>query len=355
MDFKRTLPALALAGAAGLLTVPAVLAAEEAPRDAVERLMPGLLSSDDTQRTAAEKELFALGDAGRKELERITRETDPRRAVTALRLLQSERWAPPAKGDGPQRARREGSSLLDDAEIRMDDLRAQVERQLEQMRRELAELDHTFSLRIPQFDFEGARPHGRASGSLIEDDRSLQYTIEEDGRVKVSVKDGKDAPEKVYEAESLDALRREAPEIAERLEPLLGGGGRFVLRFAGPNARGLRLDGHPFAGPPGERDDVRSPESAQPHVLGIEWAPVPDVLREQLGLADGGVAIERVVPGSLAEKLGLKRHDLLLEVQGKSVSGSPDVRAALDGVATGDKVTALVLRKGERQTLEATK
>jgi S1-C subfamily serine protease len=77
------------------------------------------------------------------------------------------------------------------------------------------------------------------------------------------------------------------------------------------------------------------------------------VLRDQFDLPSGGMVVETVVNDSLAEKLGLARHDVLLEIAGKPVGGSPDVRAALEGVKAGDKVTAVVLRKGQRKTLEA--
>jgi len=88
-------PALALAVLAGgaLIAVPSLLrAADESPHDAVEKLMPQLLSDDDAVRSDAEKKLFALGEPGRADVERMTRDADPRRAITALRLLQSRGW-----------------------------------------------------------------------------------------------------------------------------------------------------------------------------------------------------------------------------------------------------------------------
>ena len=67
------------------------------------------------------------------------------------------------------------------------------------------------------------------------------------------------------------------------------------------------------------------------------------------------MVVESVVHDSLAAKLGLKRYDVLVEVNGKKVAGSPDVRAALEGAKAGDTVKATIVRKGQRTTLGATK
>src|SRR5437868_15444531 len=98
MRFALPATVLAVSGAALLLALPAALrAADETPHDAVERLMPQLLSDDETTRADAERGLFQLGEAGRSELERMTRDGDPRKAITALRLLQSPKWNKAAK------------------------------------------------------------------------------------------------------------------------------------------------------------------------------------------------------------------------------------------------------------------
>ena len=110
-----------------------------------------------------------------------------------------------------------------------------------------------------------------------------------------------------------------------------------------PIAVNLKLDG-PF--------DAAAPATP---VLGISYSPVPEVLRDQLELGTGGMVVEQVVEKSLAEKLGLAKNDVLLEVQGKPVASAPDVRAALEDAKDGEKVTALVVRKGQRKTLETTK
>jgi hypothetical protein len=347
---------LALAGTAALVTLPSALRAEESARDAVDRLMPQLLSEDDTQRADAEKTLFALGDAGRTELERITRENDPRRAIAALRLLQSPKWDKAAIKEGEQRVQREDGGTDrgagTDLDARLQEMRARFEQQMQELRRRMESFDGDFTLRMPKFEFGPGKAGGSSSGTIVENDRTLAWTIEPDGRVKVTAKDGNDAPERKYEAPNMAALKKEHPEIAERLEKATGQDWTINwTRDVAPRLRDLRLslrDGETRVQP----DDQAAPPAL---ILGITWAAVPDVLRDQLELGDGGMVIEQVVNHSLAERLGLARNDVLLEVQGKRVANSSDIRAALKDAKEGEKLTALVVRKGKKQALEATK
>lgn len=350
-----TITVLTLTGAAALLALPAALrAADETPQDAIERLMPQLMSEDDAVRGEAEKSLFALGEAGRAELERVTRETDPRRAITALRLLQSPKWPKKAPAPGEQRAQREGDgekpARPDDASRQFGDLEARMQREMEEMRRRFDEMERGFQLKLPQLDLHGGGLRGASSGSIIENDRKTSWTVEEDGHVKVTVQDGKDAPEQTFEAKDFETLKKEQPEIAKRVEPMIGSGSvrRFTWRLD-PDQKIQLFDG---SGARARGFDPFRIDATQTPVLGVEWSPVPDVLRDQLELGAGGIVVENVVAGSLAEKLGLARHDVIVELNGKPVSGSPDVRAALEGVKPGEKVSATIVRKGQRKVLE---
>ena len=81
---------------------------------------------------------------------------------------------------------------------------------------------------------------------------------------------------------------------------------------------------------------------------GAQLAPVPDVLRSQLSLPDGqGVVVEAVRAGSTAAVAGLKRHDVILEIDGAKVTGPADVRTHLK---RDSKIKAL--RGGKEQALQ---
>jgi hypothetical protein len=345
--------AFALTGGAALIALPGLLhAADESPHDAVEKLMPQLLSDDDATRADAEKKLFALGEPGRAEMERMTRDADARRAITALRLLGSKGWAKTSKPAGELRVHRDGERVTpdsDDPSLRLDDLQARIDRQMEDLRRQFEGMDHGFTWSAPNFDAQGGAFRGKSNGSIVENDKRTTWSVEEDGHVKVTIQDGKDAPERTYEAKSMDELRELHPDVAKRVEPLVGrtNGRAFVFRLD-PQTRALLR---------GDRDGkIPIPlEAPQTPVLGVEWSPVPDVLREQLDLPAGGMVVESVVPDSLAAKLGIAKYDVLVELQGKQVDGSVDVRKALEDAKTGDAVKAVVLRKGQKKTLETTK
>jgi hypothetical protein len=89
--------------------------------------------------------------------------------------------------------------------------------------------------------------------------------------------------------------------------------------------------------------------------MGIMIKEPDATLVEQLDLPKGqGLIVEQVTPDSAAAKAGMKPHDILLEVNGKSV---PDNAAKfvrmLTEIKADQKMDAVVLRKGKKETLKA--
>ena len=86
--------------------------------------------------------------------------------------------------------------------------------------------------------------------------------------------------------------------------------------------------------------------------FGVRVEGVEETLRQQLGLNDGeALQVVEVKPGSLAERAGLRRHDLVLALDGRPAGDRwafrRDVHAALE---KGFELT--VLRAGQRETLK---
>lgn len=332
----------------------------ETVREKVDRLFPDLGAERDEVRERAERELFALGEPARRELERISRDPDPKRAITALRLLGRDDWERTLPGE--ERARPDGRAR-DSVPPSLREWEADLERRMAEMRRRFDEMQRRFREDLPEwpksfeFGIEDGAPSdapsgGSSSGRIVTDDRSLAWTIDGKGRVKVTTKDGKDAEERTVEAESMDQLRKEHPDLAKRLDEVSPRGGvrRWVLRMP-QGGRGW--------GPWAEEEDARDGvpplaevPAARP-ALGVEWQVVPDVLREQLDVPEGGIVVDRVLPESLAARLGLRRFDVILDVAGRKVADAADVRAAVEGVKPGDPVAVTVIRKGRRETLSA--
>jgi putative serine protease PepD len=79
-------------------------------------------------------------------------------------------------------------------------------------------------------------------------------------------------------------------------------------------------------------------------------------------ISGSGAVIQRVTPGSPADKAGLRAAssasgeggDVIVAVDGKPIGEPDDVAAAIDRRAPGDRVTIVVLRDGRRTAVELT-
>jgi putative serine protease PepD len=83
--------------------------------------------------------------------------------------------------------------------------------------------------------------------------------------------------------------------------------------------------------------------------LGIEGSDADGV-----GAYAGGVTIAEVVADSPAERGGLRPHDVLVELDQRTITQVPDLMLALRSHSPGDRVDAVVVRDGARVTLEVT-
>ncbi len=90
------------------------------------------------------------------------------------------------------------------------------------------------------------------------------------------------------------------------------------------------------------------------HWLGLVCRPADDTLRAQLGLPDGcGLVVDRVMPDTPAAKVGIERHDVLLNVGDKSMKTLAELMKTVDEAK--DKELAITLiRGGKSQTVKAT-
>jgi S1-C subfamily serine protease len=69
-----------------------------------------------------------------------------------------------------------------------------------------------------------------------------------------------------------------------------------------------------------------------------------------------GLVVQNVMPGSPAEKAGVKPHDVLVEVNGKPVPDDPGQFTQMLGEVKDDAgVDLVVIRKGKPETLKGIK
>ena len=89
--------------------------------------------------------------------------------------------------------------------------------------------------------------------------------------------------------------------------------------------------------------------------LGLSvYAVTPQVARSLgLGKAAGGL-VAQVIPGSPAEKAGVRMGDVVTTVAGRGIKSNTDLRDAIGLLRVGDEVTIDLLRDGRRERRRAT-
>ena len=89
--------------------------------------------------------------------------------------------------------------------------------------------------------------------------------------------------------------------------------------------------------------------------FGISVMTPSTTLRHHRELKPGqGLVVASVHPGSPAEAAGLKRHDVLLEVEGKSLGSEQQLIELMDTFKVDQKVTCWVIQKGKHDVVEVT-
>jgi serine protease Do len=114
-----------------------------------------------------------------------------------------------------------------------------------------------------------------------------------------------------------------------------------LVRFGAPVTARVRVDEARSTARP-------SASTLEPErdLLGLQLAPLTARQRERLRV-EGGVVVER--PGEGGSRAGLLRGDIILSVNGKSVSSPEVFRALLHAAGKGATVALLVQRDGIRQ------
>ncbi|MCC6221496.1 MAG: DegQ family serine endoprotease [Deltaproteobacteria bacterium] len=94
-----------------------------------------------------------------------------------------------------------------------------------------------------------------------------------------------------------------------------------------------------------EQDELDELAQGQESKLGLSVQDITPDLAKGLNLEDtNGVIVSQVVPESAAEKAGLRRGDIVLEVGGKPISSSEEFSKATKDVVSGKPMLLLVKR-----------
>ena len=192
-----------------------------------------------------------------------------------------------------------------------------------------------------------------------------------DGKVKVTVTETKDGKRtvKTYEGESLEELKKKHPELRDKL-------GTFRFRTLGRD----RLDTDRFFKDFWDSDlrkEMQEMERlwermrrargnslrgwrgglVQPgqSILGARVSAPSPVLNAQLGLRGRGLVVQMVEKGSLADRLGLEKYDILLSLNDQAVKSPNEVLGLLRRMQAGAPLKARIMRAGETKDLTTTR
>lgn len=354
-------------------------------------------SADADVRKAAFEALEKRGEAARADLEKAAKSDDPELRFNATLLLdrlddqraargraldsvggargwlrdsgEAQEEEAKAGGESSSSPRRAARRSLGTPPVPFDS--ARLEELHQQMVQRLESLQEQFGQRFGEgfgptlrFDFgEGAGGGGHlqlSPGSVMSRSSDVDgvrekvtIRVEADGRAVAEVE--RDGKQERYEADSLEQLRADHAELFEGFGAMpLQTRSRPPLapRAERPQTARPRLERLEQLEPGRELVEREAVVPAGPR-LGVQVEPLHPAVAEYLELEEGvGLRVVEVVAGSAAEKLGVRRNDLILEVNGRTIRGVADVQAALGkekGAAEDAVVT--VLRKGVRLDL----
>ncbi|MBT9548051.1 MAG: DegQ family serine endoprotease [Candidatus Sericytochromatia bacterium] len=88
--------------------------------------------------------------------------------------------------------------------------------------------------------------------------------------------------------------------------------------------------------------------------LGVFIQPLDDSMAQGLGLKDSreGILVSGVVNGSPADKAGIKKYDVILKLNGKSINDSNQFRNQVAMTPSGSSVEIEILRNGKTMTFK---
>jgi PDZ domain len=194
--------------------------------------------------------------------------------------------------------------------------------------------------------------------------RAFTLKVTGDGRVEMTTKEN--GEEKTYQADSMDEFRKKYPDVAR--EYGVGRGG--IMKSHSPEEFAKKFeewrkdfgDGELWSQMPElkkmleglrKEKDVEGGHAATPHRLGVRLAPLSQVLADQLAIdVKSAVQIAEIETGSLAEKSGLKKNDVLVRVDGKDGAGMESVRDAVQAALKKKDFDLEILRQGKKQTIK---
>jgi serine protease Do len=90
--------------------------------------------------------------------------------------------------------------------------------------------------------------------------------------------------------------------------------------------------------------------SAQNRRIGIEIGEISDATAAQAGVNPSFVTlISGVIPGTPADKAGLRSWDIIAAIDGREIANPATLRGVVEAKAEGETLTLTIIRGGQRQ------
>ncbi len=154
-------------------------------------------------------------------------------------------------------------------------------------------------------------------------------------RIEVRTPNGRRA----YEGKNLKEILRKHPELRGKIQQKKSKGLQPEFRF-----RKGKVDSRP-----------PSPIQDGPKLgIFLKENALNSAIREYLDIPEGaGLWVQKIVPGSLAERMGMREKDILLRLNGRLIKGPRDVAKVLGELEDDAPVKAEVLRRGREVVLKS--
>ncbi len=92
--------------------------------------------------------------------------------------------------------------------------------------------------------------------------------------------------------------------------------------------------------------------AAQNRRIGIEMGTISDATAAQAGVNPAHVTlVSGVIPGTPAEKAGIRVWDIIAAIDGREVANPASLRGAVEAKADGETLTLTIVRAGQRQQI----
>jgi uncharacterized iron-regulated protein len=132
----------------------------------------------------------------------------------------------------------------------------------------------------------------------------------------------------------------------QRRMVVLAGSGHLMFGSGIPQRVNRRLPVSSAIVLPGDRLELAPGIADFITYPGEERLPPAGVMGIYLGQREQGVLVDGLSPGGAAERVGLKKGDLIQSLDGREIHQVADIRVALLDKSPGDQVKLKVLRKG---------